>query len=57
MYRAQEEQERINKRMSSTIDRSSISPVGSMLDSSDEEENTKAEGGLGWEGVKDGKML
>ena len=57
MYRAQEEQERINKRMSSTIDRSSISPVGSMLDSSDEEENTKAEGVLVWEGVKDGKML
>lgn len=57
MYRAQEEQERINKRMSSTIDRSSISPVGSMLDSSDEEENTKAEGELVWEGVKDGKML
>jgi hypothetical protein len=55
--RAHEEQERVNKRMSATIDRSSISPVGSMPDSSDEEETAKAEGELVWEGVKDGNML
>ena len=56
MYRAHEEQERISKRMSATIDRSSIHPVGFMPDASDEEEATKAEGEV-WEGVKNGNML
>ena len=57
LYRAREEQERINERMNATIDRSSISPVGSMPDSSDEEETTEAAGEVVWEGVKDGKLL
>ena len=63
LRRAHEEQERISKRMSATIDRSSISPIGDMPDSSDDEgayaglEGAGEEGELVWEGVKDGKML
>ena len=57
LHRAHEEQERITERMNATIDRSSISPIGSMPDSSDEEETAEAAGEVVWEGVKDGKLL
>lgn len=58
--RVHEEQELFSKRISATIDRSNLSPIGSMPDSSDEETAIAGEAGEGevvWEGVKDGNML
>lgn len=55
-----EEQELFSKRMTATVDRSNLSPIGSMPDSSDEETASAREAGEGevvWEGVKDGNML
>lgn len=62
---AHEEQERVSKRMSSSM--IDMSPVGSLPDSSSSEEDDEEvehgrggegpEGELVWEGVKDGQMM